>query len=77
VDGVVPNSDGADSRVTIDLVKPDLVVIGSDWARRDYYAQMGFDQDWLDERGIAMCYIPYGRTTSTTQIKERMRFAVK
>ena len=77
VDFVVPNVGGADSTIAIDIVQPDLIVVGSDWARRDYYAQMQFDQDWLDARGIAMCYIPYGKTTSTTQIKERMRFTVK
>ena len=77
VSDVIPNMDGADSRTAIELVQPDLIVIGSDWARRDYYAQMGFDQDWLDERGIGLCYIPYGKGVSSTQIKERMRFAVK
>lgn len=77
VSAVVPNVGGADSRTAIELVKPNIIVIGSDWARRDYYAQMGFNQDWLDERGISMCYVPYGKGVSTTQIKERMRFGLK
>ncbi len=72
VDRVVPNIGGADSRLAIDLVKPDLVVIGSDWARRDYYAQMQFDQDWLDERGIGLVYIPYTQGISSTDIKARL-----
>jgi glycerol-3-phosphate cytidylyltransferase len=72
VDRVVPNIGGADSRLAIDLVKPDLVVIGSDWARRDYYAQMQFDQDWLDERGIGLTYIPYTAGMSSTDIKARL-----
>jgi glycerol-3-phosphate cytidylyltransferase len=75
VDNVVPNLGGSDSRVSIGLVNPDLVVIGSDWARRDYYSQMGFDQDWLDERGIGLCYIPYTQGISSTAIKERLRFS--
>lgn len=74
VDSVVPNVGGVDSRISIDLCSPDLIVIGSDWARRDYYAQMGFDQDWLDERGIGLCYIPYTQGISSTAIKERLRF---
>jgi glycerol-3-phosphate cytidylyltransferase-like family protein len=74
VDRVVPNVGGVDSRVCINLVNPDLVVIGSDWARRDYYAQMQFDQDWLDERGIGLVYIPYTYGISSTAIKERLRF---
>lgn len=74
VDDVVPNIGGADSRLAIELVRPDLVVIGSDWARKDYYAQMQFDQDWLDERGIGLCYIPYTQGISSTDIKSRLRF---
>lgn len=74
---VVPNRGGADSTVSIEDVAPDLIVIGSDWARRDYYEQMGFDQDWLDARGIGLCYIPYTKGISTTDIKTRMRFGVK
>ena len=75
VDNVVPNVGGSDSRLSISLVNPDLVVIGSDWARRDYYSQMNFDQDWLDERGIGLCYIPYTQGISSTAIKERLRFS--
>ena len=72
VDGIVPNVGGADSRVAIDLVSPDVIVIGSDWARRDYYAQMMFTQDWLDERGIGLCYFPYTAGISSTEIKRRL-----
>lgn len=74
VDRVVPNVGGADSKIAIELVMPDIIAIGSDWARRDYYKQMQFDQDWLDERGIALVYIPYGQGISSTAIKERMMF---
>ncbi len=73
VDMVLPNYDGADSTTAIELVQPDLIVVGSDWARRDYYKQMNFDQDWLDERGIGMVYIPYTTGISSTAIKQRMR----
>jgi glycerol-3-phosphate cytidylyltransferase len=74
VDRVIPNVGGIDSRIAIIFSNPDLVVIGSDWARKDYYAQMGFDQDWLDERGIGLVYIPYTQGISSTAIKERLRF---
>ena len=70
---VVPNVGGADSRISIDSVSPDIVAIGSDWARKDYYKQMMFDQDWLDERGIALLYIPYTAGISTTNIKGRLK----
>lgn len=72
VDGVVPNWDGVDSKTAIEFVQPDLIIIGSDWARRDYYTQMGFTQDWLDERGIGLVYIPYTQGISSTDIKGRL-----
>ena len=72
VDRVIPNFGGANSKPSIELVQPDFVIIGSDWARKDYYAQMQFDQDWLDERGIALCYIPYTDGISSTKVKGRL-----
>ena len=72
VDQVIENVNGADSKVAIDSVAPDYIVIGSDWATRDYHAQMGFSQEWLDERGIGLIYVPYTREISTTEIKTRM-----
>ncbi len=74
VDKVIPNTGGTDSKPSIEEVWPDIIAIGTDWARRDYYAQMKFDQDWLDERGIALIYIPYTQGISSTAIKERMLF---
>lgn len=72
VDEVVPNYGGADSKIAIDIVKPDYIIIGSDWARRDYYKQMGFTQDWLDERGIGLIYVPYTTGISSTDLKTRI-----
>lgn len=59
-------------REVIGRVKPDVLAIGSDWARRDYYAQIDVDQDWLDLRGITMVYIPYTPGISSTDLKERL-----
>lgn len=72
VTAVVPNRDGADSRTTIERIQPDLIVVGSDWAVRDYHAQMGFDQPWLDRRGIGLCYLPYTDGVSSTILRGRM-----
>lgn len=69
---VIPNDGGEDSRPVIERVAPNYITIGSDWARKDYYAQMGFDQDWLDERAIALVYMPRLGTISTTEIKQRV-----
>jgi len=73
VDKVVANTHGADSKPSIIQANPVLIVIGSDWARKDYYAQMQFDQDWLDQHGIGLCYIPYTDQISTTILKQRAR----
>ena len=72
VDKVIPNIGGLDSKIAIAQASPDLIVIGSDWARRDYYKQMGFDQDWLDDFEIGLVYIPYTRGISSTDIKARL-----
>lgn len=72
VDRVIPNVGGSNSKIAIELINPDMVIIGSDWARKDYYAQMGFDQDWLDARGIGLAYIPYTQGISTTDLKRRI-----
>ena len=71
VDLVIPNTGGADSKPSIEAVSPHYIAIGTDWARRDYYAQMMFGQDWLDERNISLIYIPYTHTISTTKLKAR------
>ena len=51
VSRVVPNVGGADSRISIDFVAPDFIVIGSDWARKDYYTQMGLTRTGLTQEG--------------------------
>lgn len=73
VDDVVINESGADSKPTIIRVKPDVVAISSDWARRDYYKQMQFTQDWLDVREITLAYIPHTPDISSTDIRSRLR----
>ena len=73
VDGVVPNFSGADSKPCIGSVQPDLIVIGDDWARKDYYAQMQFTQAWLDKHDIGLVYVPYTQGVSTTELKQRIK----
>lgn len=73
VDDVMENYGGEDSKesiLTAQLI--DVIAIGSDWARKDYYKQMGFTQDWLDEQGISLIYIPYTKGISSTQLKTKL-----
>lgn len=72
VDEVIANDSGADSKPTILTVMPEAIIIGSDWAKKDYYGQMGFTQEWLDEHNITLIYIPYTEGVTTTKVKERI-----
>lgn len=75
VDEVIENKSGANSKPTIKKVKPDFIVIGDDWAKKDYYAQMGFTQKWLDEQGIDLVYVPYTQGISSSIIKDHIKNA--
>jgi glycerol-3-phosphate cytidylyltransferase len=72
VDKVIVNSGGADSKPAIIEAKADLVIVGSDWQSKDYYKQMGFTQEWLDEHNIGVMFVPYTEEISTTIIKSRI-----
>ena len=69
VDAVVENIGGSDSKPSILMVQPDIIAIGTDWALRDYYRQMGFTQEWLDVYGIQLVYLPYTLGISSTLIR--------
>jgi len=77
VDRVVENVGGADSKISILNVKPNIIAIGDDWATKDYYTQMSFTQSWLGEQGIVLVYIPYTRGISSTELKNRVIQNVK
>lgn len=72
VDEVIENIGGADSKPAIIKVHPDFIIVGSDWAKKDYYSQMQFTQEWLDEQNITLLYLPYTEGISTTEIKKRL-----
>jgi cytidyltransferase-like protein len=69
VDTVIENIGGEDSKITIMQVKPDIIVVGSDWLKKDYCKQMSFTPDWLEENRIALAYIPRHLDISSTKIK--------
>lgn len=73
VDQVIPNKDGYDSKPTILQINPNILAIGSDWAVKDYYKQMNFTQQWLDEQEILLVYFAYTSGISTTEIKRRIK----
>jgi cytidyltransferase-like protein len=57
----------------IEHVRPDILAVGSDWARKDYLKQIGVTQDWLDSMNIILAYIPRRLDISSTEIKRRIR----
>jgi len=50
-----------------------FLVIGSDWAAKDYYKQIDVTQAQLDRHRIALCYVPYTEGISSTDIRWRVR----
>lgn len=79
VDSVITNYGEEDSTKNIDewnadrSLKIDIVAVGTDWANRDYYAQMGFTKEWLDKRDIILIYVDRRTGQSTTNLKEQLR----
>lgn len=74
VDRVMVNSQtaaGSSAAPTIDLAKPDVIVVGSDWEGRDYLGQLGIEQDYLNAHRITVRFVPYTQGISSTAIRER------
>ena len=72
VDEVIPNVGNEDSKPAILSIKPNIVAIGDDWAKKDYFTQMQFTQEWLDQNDIVLVYLSYTKGVSTTDIKKRI-----
>lgn len=75
VDEVVANRMGADSRPTIEAVRPDIIAIGVDWATKDYYQQMAFDQEWLTARNITLVYVAHAFSVGLSSSDLKVRIA--
>lgn len=60
-------------RELIEKVDPDLLVIGSDWLRRDYLAQIDMTPERFDRLRCALVYMPNIEGVSSTEIKRRAR----
>lgn len=72
VDLVVPNVGKADSKPILMSMRPDVLVVGSDWQDRDYHAQIAASPEWLAARGIHIIYVPYTTDISTTALRRRI-----
>lgn len=53
---------------------PDIITVGTDWARRDYLKQIDMTQDELDELTITVAYVPMRPLgISSTEVMRRCR----
>jgi glycerol-3-phosphate cytidylyltransferase-like family protein len=75
VDEVIINNGWQDSTKTIEAYGPvDFVAIGDDWAPpKDYYGQMGFTKQWLEDNDITLIYIDRNTGMSSTTIRQRLK----
>lgn len=69
VDEVFP-SDNKKTSEEIEILEPDIVVVGSDWAKKDIYKQYQADREWLNK---FLVYLPYTESISTTELKRRIK----
>lgn len=54
------------------VAKPTWLAIGSDWACKDYEAQIGCTVRWLDDHGISLVYLPYTEEISSSLVRQRL-----
>ena len=66
------NQDDGSIKDLIEFQGTEVVVIGTDWHRKDYLAQIGLTEEYLEEKGISLIYVPYTQGISTTEIKRRI-----
>ena len=73
VDLVVCNTGCQDSKPSIEVVQPDAIVIGADWEKTAYMTQMGFTDEWLEERGIELIFLERTTGVSTSGLRTRAK----
>lgn len=73
VDLVIENVGCEDSKPSILDSGATHIVHGDDWTGEGLMKQMGITQEWLDEHGIEMLYMPYTKSISTTEIINKIR----
>ncbi len=71
VDFAYFHESGEDCRETIEKVKPDILVVGSDWLSKNYLNQIGIIPEYLEENNITLVYTPR-KHESSTKIKQRL-----
>lgn len=68
----IGNESDEDAKPMLDVVNPDIIVVGSDWTRETIMKQMTITEDFLQDRKIEIRIAPYTTDISTTAIIERI-----
>lgn len=53
--------------------KPNILVVGSDWAKKDYFSQIGVTLDWLYSKDILLVYTHYTEGVSSSEIRKNIK----
>lgn len=69
---VVFGTDNLQTKEDIEAFGVDIIMVGTDWAKKDIYKQYDLTQKWLDKRGVELFYVPYTEGISSTQIKKKL-----
>lgn len=72
VDMVIRNTGDEYAGTIIGRYPRCILAVGDDWQSKDYLGQLHIDQDFLDQRGIRIEYVPRTTGESTTAIRARM-----
>lgn len=62
-----------DAKDYIITYNPNIIVIGEDWAHKDYFTQIGVTKEWLKSQGIILLYKHIDEEITTTKIIERVK----
>lgn len=65
--------DNTKTKEELEKIKPDMVVVGTDWVGKNIYKQYGVDREWLDKKSIVLAFLPYTENISSTIIRERIK----
>jgi len=57
-------------RKQMQKLAPCILVVGTDWVKKDYYKQMEMTPEDLEYLGIELVYVPYTEGISTSSIKK-------
>lgn len=72
VDKVIVNESSSLQEILMEE-KPNIIVVGSDWAKKDYFSQIGVTLEWLVKNDILLIYTEYTKEISTTILKSNFK----